>query len=178
MENWVDVGEEPPPTPTPGDLRWIWGRNRALPFSPRWVLLPESSQWVQLGWNQIWVLACPGSSASLRRAKPRLGVSGDSLLSHWGWRREGQQQGNAEGAGGGSSGVKSHGLRLKLEAAGSRSHAGPTQVGSAYGRGRSTEREEGRRERETAESGRWRQRPEAGFQTEICRGLRGEAEER
>lgn len=97
-----------------------------------------------MGGTRSQVLACPGSSASLRRAKPRLGVSGDSLLSHWGWKGKASNRETAEGAGGEGSGVKSHGLRLKLEAAGSKS-AGPTQVGSAYVQGRSTGREEGRR---------------------------------
>ena len=116
---------EKTPHPHPRGFKVDLEKELGSSFPPRWVLLPESSQWVQLGRNQIWVLACPGSSAPLRRAKPRLGVPKDSLLSYWGWRREGQQQGNDEGAGGGSSGVKSHGSRLKLEAAGSRSHAGP-----------------------------------------------------
>lgn len=46
-----------------------------FPLPSRWVLLPESSQWVQLGlgWGQIWVPAGPESSAPKRRAKPWLG---------------------------------------------------------------------------------------------------------
>lgn len=49
--------------------------GNSFSLSSGWVLLPRSSQWVQLGpgRGQIWVLARPGSSAPSGRAKPRLG---------------------------------------------------------------------------------------------------------
>lgn len=52
-----------------------FAEGNSFPLSSRWVLLPQSLQWVQLGpgRGQIWVPACPGSSAPSGRAKPRLG---------------------------------------------------------------------------------------------------------
>lgn len=49
--------------------------GNSFPLPSRWVLRPQGSQWVQLrpGWGQIWVPACPGSSAPRGRAMPRLG---------------------------------------------------------------------------------------------------------
>lgn len=57
-------------------LRVDWRKEMiGFPLPSRWVLLTESSQWVQLGlgWGQIWVPAGPESSAPKRRAKPWLG---------------------------------------------------------------------------------------------------------
>lgn len=86
-----------------GEGKW------AFPF---FVVLPhESSQWVQLGLGrgQIWVPACPRSSASKPRAEPRLGAACQQQAEPLGVERGSQHREMVRALGEGAQGLKAMG---------------------------------------------------------------------